>query len=217
VKKKINHTSGRTDPQNRITCTLKELSPVTLEIVTDKDTGMLWKEYVSRYHYLGYYHPFGCTMRYFIQSNLGRLGCILFTGASKSIKAREEWIGWTKNQRLNNLGWVINNSRFVIFPWVHVNNLASYVLGQVNRQISGHWKERWGYNPVVMETFVDPERYQGTCYKASNWEYLGLTTGKGLARKGKQYTSSPKMIFMKPLVKHYNKLLCSEKLVGRII
>ena len=216
LSKKIQYTE-RTDPQDIITCKLKDISPVTLEIATDKDIAPLWKEYVSRYHYLGYHQPFGCTMRYFIQSKLGRLGCILFAGASKSIGSREYWIGWTKTQRLNNLAWVINNSRFLIFPWVQVDNLASYVLGQVNRQISGHWQERWGYSPVLMETFVDPDRYQGTCYKASNWEYLGMTTGKGLARKGKEYTSSPKMIFMKPLVKNYSKLLCSEKLVGRMI
>lgn len=215
--KKVDSASERTDPREIISCNLKDLSPITLEVVTDNDVALLWKEYIARYHYLGYYKPFGHIMRYFIQSERGRLGCILFSGASKSIGAREKWIGWTENQRLRNIAWIINNTRFLIFPWVQVKNLASHVLGQVHRQISGHWKERWGFSPVLMETFVDPERYQGTCYKASNWEYLGMTTGRGLARKGKQYTSSPKMIFMKPLVKHSGKLLCSEKLVGRII
>ena len=156
-------------------------------------------------------------MRYFIKSERGRLGCVLFCGASKSMRIRDDWIGWTENQRLRNLAWVINNARFLIFPWVKVKNLASYTLGQINKQIRFQWKEVWGYSPVLMETFVDHANYQGTCYKAANWQCLGLTTGRGLARKGKSYTSTPKKIFMKPLVKNYREQLCSEKLVGRTL
>ena len=218
VKKPIAITD-KTATQPDITCKLKELHPVELEIVNIKDKAItaLWKEYVSRYHYLGYYKPFGYTVKYFIKSKRGRLGCVLFSGASKSMGIRERWIGWTENQRLNNLAWVINNSRFVIFPWVKVKNLASHVLGQISRQIKAHWQERWGYSPVLIETFVDPAHYQGTCYKAANWQCLGMTTGQGLVRKDKIYTTSPKMIFIKPLVKNYRDLLCSEKLVGRTI
>ncbi|MBW2167361.1 MAG: DUF4338 domain-containing protein, partial [Deltaproteobacteria bacterium] len=145
------------------------------------------------------------------------LGCVLFSGAAKSMGTRDRWIGWTEKQRLNNLAWVINNSRFLIFPWVQVKNLASHVLGQINRQIRAHWQESWGYSPVLMETFVDPVHYQGICYKAANWQCLGMTTGQGLVREGKSYATSPKKIFIKPLVKNYRDLLCSEKLVGREI
>ena len=216
VKKPIAITK-KTAAKPKITCKLKELSPVELEIVKGGDITALWKEYVSRYHYLGYHKPFGYTLQYFIKSKQGRLGCVLFSGASKSIGHREHWIGWTEKQRLNNLAWVINNSRFLIFPWVKVKNLASHVLGQISRQIKTHWQERWGYSPVLIETFVDPAHYQGTCYKAANWQCLGMTTGQGLVRKDKIYTTSPKMIFIKPLVKNYRDLLCSEKLVGRTI
>jgi hypothetical protein len=99
---------------------------------------------------------------------------------------------------------------------VRVKNLASHVLGRISRQIREHWQENWGYGPVLMETFVDPAHYQGSCYKAANWQYLGMTTGQGLVRKGKSYTTRPKKIFIKPLVKNYRDLLCSEKLVGRV-
>jgi len=214
VKKTISITE-KTGPQPEIACKLKELSPVELEIVKDKDITALWNEYVSRYHYLGYKKPFGYTLKYFIKSEQGRLGCALFCGAAKSMGVRDLWIGWTEKQRLNNLAWVINNSRFLIFPWVRVKNLASHVLGQISRQIRFHWQESWGYSPALMETFVDPANYQGTCYKAANWQCLGLTTGQGLIRKGKNYTTSPKKIFIKPLTKNYRNLLCSEKLVGR--
>ena len=216
IKKEIFITEG-TEPQPEIACKLKELYPVELEIVKDKDIVTLWKQYVLRYHYLGYKKPFGYTLRYFIKSERGRLGCVLFSGAAKSMGARDRWIGWTEKHRLRNLVWVINNARFLIFPWVRVKNLASYALGQINQQIRGHWHESWGYSPVLMETFVDPVHYQGICYKAANWQYLGMTTGQGLVRKGKSYTTSPKKIFIKPLVKNYRALLCSEKLVGRII
>ena len=216
IKKKILLTEG-TSPQEKISCKLADLGPIKLEIVTGKKAATLWKEYLSRYHYLGYRKPFGYTLRYFIESKRGRLGCVLFSGAAKAMGARDRWIGWTSNQRLRNLAWVINNSRFLIFPWVSVKNLASHVLGQINRQITEHWQEHWGYRPVLIETFVDPARYKGTCYKAANWQHVGMTTGQGLVRENRTYTTRPKKIFVAPLVKNYRELLCSEELVGRTL
>jgi hypothetical protein len=207
--------SVQTGPQPEIVCPLKKLGAVELEVVKDKDTDMLWHEYIARYHYLGYKKPFGYTLRYFIKSELGRLGCILYSGAAKCMGARERWIGWTDKQRLRNLPWVINNSRYLIFPWVKVANLASHVLGQISRQIRLHWQDSWGYAPVLMETFVDPQHYQGSCYRAANWQYVGMTSGQGLVRAGKRYHTSAKKIFLKPLVKNYRDLLCSQELVGR--
>jgi len=169
-----------------------------------------------RYHYLGYSKPFGYVMRYFIRNDNKILGCILFAGAAKSMTARDRWIGWTEDQRLKNLAWVINNSRFLIFPWVNIKNLASHALGKAARSLRDDWQKRWGYQPVLMETFVDPELYRGTCYQASNWEYLGMTTGQGLARKGRTYTTSPKKIYVRPLVKNFRRILCNENLIGKV-
>ena len=207
--------TSRSAPLADIDCKLKQLDFVKLQVVRDPRDIELWQEYVSRYHYLGYKKPFGYYLHYFIGSDRGLLGCMLFSGAAKSIGVRDGWIGWTQAQRLRNLAWVINNSRFLIFPWVKVANLASHVLGQIHKQIRAHFKQRWGFCPVLLETFVDPQHYRGSCYKAANWRYLGMTTGLGLIRKGKSYRTSAKKVFAKPLVKEYRQLLCCEDLVGR--
>jgi hypothetical protein len=205
----------RTGPKAEIGGGIGEVGPVGLEVVNGRETMALWNEYVSRYHSLGYKRPFGCFLRYFAQSPTGILGCLIFQGATKALKARDEWIAWTKDQRLRNLPWVINNSRFLVFPWVKVKNLGSHILGKVLRRIRDDWLKRWGYSPVLVETFVDPEQYEGSSYKAANWHYLGMTTGKGLPRKGKSYSTTPKKIFVRPLVKDFRALLCSEHLQGR--
>jgi hypothetical protein len=182
---------------------------VRVEVVRGAEETELWNEYVHRYHYLGYKQPFGCFARYFVESEHGRLGCLLFSGASKALRERDRWIGWSRSSRPRNLGRVVNNTRFVIFPWVRVKNLASHVLGQAVRRIEEDWEERWSYRPVLLETFVDPKYFDGTCYRAANWQYLGMTTGEGLVRKGRSYTTSPKKIFVKPLMDDFRTILCS--------
>lgn len=208
--------TGRTEPKAEICGSVGEIAPIRVELVNGGQQRRLWAEYVSRFHYLGYRKPFGCSLFYFIESPHGLLGCLLFQGAAKALRVRDEWIGWTKGQRLRNLAWVINNSRFLIFPWVKVKNLGSHSLGQALRRIRDDWEERWGYRPVLAESFVDPERYEGISYKADNWVYLGKTTGRGLPRNGKSYTSSPKKVFVRALVSDFRALLCSEQLHGRV-
>ena len=100
-----------------------------------------------------------------------------------------------------------------MFPWVMVKNFSSHVLAQLARRIEDDWQWYWGYGPVLMETFVDP-LYEGNCYKAAGWKYLGMTTGEGLVREGKTYATRPKKIFVKPLAKNFRALLCSEQLGG---
>lgn len=207
--------TARTQPKQDIVGTLRDVEPVMLEIAADKEAVGLWNEYMSRHHYLGYKRPFGFRLRYFIRCERGILGCILFAGAAKSLKLRDRWIGWTEQQRLRNLAWVINNARFLIFPWVRLRYLASHVLGQIARRIASDWRDRWGYRPVLLETFVDPHHYRGSCYRAANWPYLGMTTGQGLIREGRSYTTCAKKIFVKPLAKNFQSLLCSDQLAGR--
>jgi hypothetical protein len=208
--------TSRTGPKAEIGGSASDVGPVSLQVVNGREPTGLWNEYVSRYHYLGYKRPFGYALRYFVESPQGPLGCLMFQGAAKALRARDEWIGWTKPQRLRNLPWVINNSRFLILPWVKVKNLGSHILGQALRGIRDHWQERWGYRPLLVETFVDPQHYEGCSYKAANWHYLGMTTGEGLPRKGKHYTTSSKKIFVRPLVKDFRALLCSAHLTGRL-
>ncbi len=208
--------TSRTEIRPDIVCKLRELGPIRLEVVKDRECKGLWNEYISRYHYLGYKKPFGYFLRYFVVCERGFLGCIMFAGAAKALKVRDRWIGWTERQRLRKLSWVINNSRFLIFPWVRVKNLASFVLGQIARRVKDDWFERWGFSPVLAETFVEPRYYRGSCYKGADWQYLGMTTGEGLVRKGRSYKTSEKMIFVKPLAKDFRSLLCSDQLEGRV-
>lgn len=214
---RVPERTSRTDPGPELTGDLADVSLVWLEIAERGKAAGLWNEYVDRYHYLGYKRPFGYRLRYLVRSEVGVLGCVLLAGAAKSIGVRDRWIGWTDEQRLRNLAWVVNNTRFLILPWVRVRYLASHVLGLVARRIGEDFRERWGYRPVLMETFVDPERYQGTCYRAAGWIELGRTTGEGLRRKGKEYTTTPKAIFVRPLVKDFRHQLCSDELQGRVV
>lgn len=204
----------RTERQAPLAMSLAELGKVRLMALSDKADRALWNEYVERYHYLGYKRAFGYRQRYFIEAQQRRVGCVLLSGASRALGARDRWIGWDDRHRLNNLPWVLNNNRFVIFPWVQVANLASHVLGQLVRRVADDWQQRWGYRPVLLETFVDPRRFQGSCYRGAGWELLGCTSGEGLVRAGRQYQTSPKLIFVKPLQADFRHLLCGDQLKG---
>lgn len=199
----------RTESAEPVEGSVEEIGSVRLTPASGKEETGLWNEYVSRYHYLGYKPPIGCFQRYFIESERGVLGCLLFAGAAKSLGERDRFVGWSRSERLRNLGYVVNNTRFLVFPWVRVKNLASHALGQAARRLGDDWQRRWGYRPVLLETFVDPAFYDGTCYLAANWLYLGMTTGHGRARRGRSYTTTPKKIFVKPLAENFRAVLCS--------
>lgn len=208
--------SQRTDPGAPLVGELSEVGSVCLEVIQSRARGQLWNEYVDRYHYLGYRQPFGCFLRYFIVSEAGLLGCLLMAGAAKALAARDQWLGWDRSCRQQNLPWVINNTRLLIFPWVRIRHLGSHVLGQLARRVRADWQERWGYGPLLMETFVDPEKFRGTCYRAAGWLALARTTGRGLARAGRVYQSTPKLIYVKALTPDFRERLCSGPLPGRV-
>lgn len=207
--------SNRTRPQEDMVGSLSDIGPIALRVVQDKEEVSLFNEYLHRYHYLGYKRPFGCHLRYFIEAQGTILGCMLFSGAAKALTPRDRWIGWSANERLRNLGFVVNNARFLIFPWVKIRYLASHVLGKVVRRLRQDWQRRWEYRPVLLETFVDPQYFDGTCYRAANFRWLGMTSGKGLARQGKSYRTSPKKIFVYPLVDNFRQVL--QETTGRKI
>ncbi len=202
--------SGRTASLAPIVGSLRGVGGLRLEVVEGRREQKLFTEYVERYHPLGYRRPFGYPMRYFMESDRGKLGCLLFSGAAKSLGTRDRWIGWTEAQRLQRLAWVVDLSRHLVFPWVEIRNLSSHVLGLVCRQIAEDWENRWGYRPVLLETFVDPRQHEGSSYKGAGWEQLGMTSGEGLVRPGEQYSTTPKKIFVKPLCPDFRTLLCSE-------
>ena len=206
----------RTNPGAPLVGELSEVGSVGLEVVQGRDQNRLWNEYVDRYHYLGYRQPMGCALRYFILSLVGWLGCILMAGAAKAIRGRDQWIGWSSQRRRENLPWVINNTRLLIFPWVQIGQLGSHVLGQLARRVRADWQERWGYGPLLMETFVDPAKFLGTCYRGAGWVQVGMTTGQGLQRAGCVYESTPKRIYVKALTEDFRERLCSSPLEGRV-
>lgn len=206
--------TDRTVAGSEVVGSLADVGRVWLEVPAAGEEEATWNQYVERYHYLGYQKPFGCPLRYFAQSDRGVLGCVLLAGAARAIAVRDEWIGWTAQQRMRNLPWVVNNSRFLVLPWVKVRHLASHVLAMVSRQVVGDWRQRWGYPPVLLETFVDPARFRGACYEAAGWLKLGLTSGRGLVRAGRSYTTTPKLLFVKPLDRNFRVLLCSDALRG---
>lgn len=201
--------SEETSPRAAVECDLGSVRPVRLERAEDGATA-LWNAFVERYHPLGFKPPFGCSLRYFVRSRRGRLGCLLLASGARALRCRDEWIGWSAQQRLSNLPFVINNSRFLVFPWVRVPHLASHVLGLLARQVREDWQARWGYRPVLMETFVDPAHHRGVCYRAAGWRVLGETTGGGLRLRGHSYRTSRKLVFARPLVREFRARLLSD-------
>ncbi len=186
--------------------------PINLKPVTEKVDMRLWNEYVHRYHTLGYKRPFGASQRYFIFSGAGQkpLGCLLFAAAAWALEDRDTWIGWTELDRSLRLNLIVNNTRFLIFPWVRVKNLASKALSLAAKRVQSDWQKRYGYSPVLLETFVDPEKYRGTCYKAANWLYLGRTAGRGRTEMHNKRPFTRKHIYVLPLCRDFRAILCGE-------
>ena len=198
------------DPGAPVVGSVEDFEPIELEGVEQRRQVELWNQYVGRYHYLGYRRPFGAHQRYFIVCGKGeeqRLGCLLFAASAWAVGVRDEWIGWSASTRAQRLNWVINNSRFLIFPWVRMANLASRALGLAARQVGEDWQRRYGYRPVLLETFVDPERYRGTCYQAANWVGLGETTGRGRMDRHTRYLSTRKLVYVYPLRADFRRVL----------
>ena len=202
----------KVDIQPRICAKLKEFSPLLLKRVVSREQRQLWYEYIERYHYLGYQLPFGAQLRYFIKSGATDeiLGCFQFSSPAWKMAARDRWIGWTDEQRKANLQKIINNSRFLIFPWVEVKNLASSSLALAVKTVPDNWQECYGYRPVLMETLVDGQRFEGTCYKAANWIHMGKTTGRGrMDRDNTGQGSAVKEIYVYPLTSRFRQELAA--------
>ena len=154
----------RTEPGAPLVGARSVAGPVELEVIQSRGHGQRWNDYVDRYHYLGYRQPFGCQLRYFRVRSAGVLGWVLLAGAAKALAARDQWIGWDRRCRPQNLPWGINPTRLLIFPWVQVRHLASQVLGPLARRGRRDWPARWGYEPLGLETCVAPDRFAETCY-----------------------------------------------------
>ncbi len=194
--------TARTDAQPPIQDRLGELAPLRLQLAEGPEQAGLFNEYVDHYHYLGYRQPLGPQLRYFLRDRHERpLGCLLFSQATRSLACRDNWVGWPEGAYKQHLDLVVSQPRFLLFPWVRVDNLASHALSLAAKQLPQDWQRRYGSRPVLIETFVDPERFGGVCYRAANWLRLGQTRGRPDAGRTR------KDVYVYPLAKHCREIL----------
>lgn len=198
-----------TDPKTPITSPVSALPNLELQVVTNQDQSALWREYIHRYHYLGYTPLPGAQLRYFTLSDGQILALLGFGAAAWKIAPRDNFIGWGHDQRKKSLHLIANNARFLILPWVNSKNLASKLLAMVAKRLPQDWNIHYGYSPVLLETFVEHNLFYGTCYKAANWIYVGQTKGRGKLDVHNKFALPKKDIFLYPLTPKARNILCS--------
>ena len=201
----IEHTPA-TDPQEYILCPVHELPDLQLHLVTQSNSA-LWNEYIQRYHYLGYTPLPGAQLRYFITANNQILALSGFGAAAWQTAPRDTFIGWTHEQRKRNLHLIVNHARYLILPWVTSKNLASKILGLMARQLPDDWQKKYNIRPVLMETFVQNNRFAGICYKAANWINVGQTKGRGKLGPSGKISVPIKDVWLYPMNKRFRTLL----------
>jgi hypothetical protein len=190
---------------------LKDFRPVELIAIgsADSEASRVWNDLMDRYHYLGSGPLCGAQLRYLVRSEKrGWIGALAFSAAAWSVQARDEWIGWSREIREKNLNQVVANSRFLIVPQWRVPHLASHILGLAMKRLAVDWRSRYGYEPILVETFIDKTRFEGTCYRAANWIEVGETQGRGRQDAAHRRRSSVKRIFVYALDGRARERLC---------
>lgn len=197
--------SVETDPQTPIQVPVHALPGLQLRLVGTRADSCLWNEFIHRYHYLGFKTLPGAQLRYWVMAGDRLVALLGFGAAAWQCAPRDHFIGWTHEQRQQNLHLIVNNARFLILPWVRSENLASKILGLTARQLPQDWQHRYGIRPLLLETFVEKDRFTGACYRAANWLHVGQTQGRGkLGPSGKQ--SVPiKDVWLYPLGKGFKR------------
>jgi Domain of unknown function (DUF4338) len=205
--KQIRRLQHRTDP---VCGSLSELQPLQIqELSRQPEAWPVFDSLLHQYHYLGYTSAVGQNVKYLVRDRQGRdLACVLFGAAAWQTQARDAFIGWTAAQRQAQLGQVANNSRFLILPWVRVPELASHILGQVTRRIAADWLARYGHRVALLETFVERDRFRGSCYRAANWICLGQTQGRTRQDRQHLLQAPVKDVLVYPLQADFRKALC---------
>jgi Domain of unknown function (DUF4338)/Transposase DNA-binding/Transposase Tn5 dimerisation domain len=191
--------------------TLRDFQPVELIAIgsADSEASRIWNDLMDRHHYLGSGPLCGGQLRYLIRSEKhGWIGALSFSGAAWSVQKRDQWIGWSRHIREKNLNQIVANSRFLITPQWRVPHLASHVLALAMKRLRADWRGRYGYEPVLVETFIDKERFEGTCYRAANWIEVGETQGRGRQDSAHRRGTSVKRIFVYPLDQRARERLC---------
>jgi hypothetical protein len=186
---------------------LHHLQPLEFELVRRTGKEPLWNSLLQEHHYLGYQQPAGEHLKYLVWAQGRPVACLAWCSAPRHLRSRDRYIGWSAEQRRRNLRFLAYNTRFLILPWVTVEHLASHILGRMASRISADWQRIYGHPIYFLETFVDPERFRGTCYRAANWVVLGKTTGRGKQSNSYVPNRSIKDVLGYPLAKQFRELL----------
>ena len=195
-------------PAEEVVASVGHLVEPRVRRVETRADSRLWNEAVSRFHYLGYKRLPGAQLRYLVESADTLLGVVGFSASAWKVGPRDSWIGWSQQQRKASLHLVVNNSRFLIVPWVKSRNLASWILARCARRLPLDWQKCYGYRPVLLETFVERGRFHGTCYKAANWACIGETQGRGKLDRDHTASLPRKQIFVYALERDFRRALC---------
>ena len=193
-----------------IRATLAELGPLELYQVRRSATERLFNALIERYHYLGYSQPVGEQLKYLAFADARPVAAFAWSSAPRHIGCRDRYIGWSPAARRRNIRLLAYNTRFLILPWVEVAHLASHLLGRIARTLCDDWQRLYGHPVYYLETFVDPQRFRGTCYRAANWRVLGQTTGRGKDDQTKRPNRPLKDVLGYALTPRFRQLLANE-------
>jgi hypothetical protein len=186
---------------------LRNLQPLEFELIRRTEKEPLWNSLLEEHHYLGYEQPVGEHLKYLVLGQGRPIACLAWSSAPRHLGSRDRYIGWSAEARRRNVRFLAYNTRFLILPWVKVEHMASHILGRMASRISADWQRIYGHPIYFLETFVDPERFRGTCYRAANWVVLGKTTGRGKQSNSYVPNRSIKDVLGYPLTKQFRELL----------
>ena len=186
---------------------LHKLQPLDFEQVRRTAQEPLFNSLMEEHHYLGYEQPVGEHLKFLIWAQGRPIACLAWSSAPRHLGSRDRYIGWDAAARRSRIRFIAYNTRFLILPWVRVEHLASHILGRMAARISDDWQQMYGHPIYFLETFIDPERFRGTCYRAANWVLMGRTTGRGKQSNSYVPNRSIKEVLGYPLTKRFRELL----------
>ena len=191
----------------RLHGSLQQLGSVALEQVRRTPRERLFNSLIEQHHYLGYTQPVGEHLKYLVWAQERPVACLAWSSAPRHLGPRDRFIGWSAESRRRNIHLIATNLRFLILPWVEVPHLASHILGRMARQLAADWQRIYGHPLYFLETFVDPQRFRGTCYRAANWIVLGRTAGRGKDDQTGRANRPIKQVLGYPLQRRFRGLL----------
>ena len=190
-----------------LSASLGQLGPIEVRQVRRTEQEPLFNSLIEHHHYLGYEQPVGEHLKYLVWAQGRPIACLAWSSAPRHLGSRDRYIGWNAEARRRNIRFIAYNTRFLILPWVTVPHLASYLLGRIARLLSQDWERLYEHPIYFLETFVDPERFRGTCYRAANWVMLGRTTGRGKDDHTNRPNRSIKEVLGLPVHRRFRELL----------